>query len=114
MYKIIEIGKKYISCDVCGKCYIYKGSYKKHKLNCYTNDKNDDINNLDYENMIEENIIIDNFCFYNENNAEYKDIDRAKINNKILNRDEIMQIICPFYLFFCSLFLGFIKMIFYE
>ena len=34
MYKLIEISKNYIFCDICGKCYIYKGSYKKHKLIC--------------------------------------------------------------------------------
>ena len=98
MYKIIELSKNYLFCYICGKCYIYKGSYEKHKLICNKNE----INILDCEIISEENDI------------DYKNENRVKINYKILSNREMMELICPFYLFFCSLFFGFIKMIFYE
>jgi len=113
MYKLIEISKNYIFCDICGKCYIYKGSYEKHKLLC---EKKNDI--------IEENIIMNKKDIYKIENftskEEYFSIDeidcesttREKFTDKSFTRDEIVEMICPFYLFFCALILGFIKGIF--
>lgn len=124
MYNLIELTKNYFFCSVCGKCYIYKGSYEKHKLNCIDKNENNDKNN----NNIEQNIIIKNKTFNKEslynNNSEfytnkiikkeelYSHSKKLQINH--LNRNEfVLHIICPFYLFFCSLLLGMIKLIIY-
>lgn len=113
MYKLIEISKNYIFCDICGKCYIYKGSYEKHKLIC---EKKNDI--------VEENIImnkkdinkIDDFTSEDEpfsiNEMDCESTIREKFSHKLFTRNEIAEIICPFYLFFCALIFGFIKGIF--
>lgn len=123
MYNLIELTKNYFFCIVCGKCYIYKGSYEKHKLNCTGE------NNYKMNNNIKKNIIIKNKTFNKEwslyNNrtdnytneiikkSEIKLDNREKLKINELNRDKlIVEIICPFYLFFCSLILGMIKLIF--
>jgi len=105
------MNKNYFFCDVCGKCYIYMGWFEKHKLLCLKN-----------ENLIEENIIIKsaetsmkNVFDVDEDIYNYKDckkIDREKLMNKSLNKDELFELMCPFYLFFCTLIFGFIKGIF--
>lgn len=115
-YKIIEIGKNYLFCDVCGKCYIYKGSYEKHKLIC---EKKNNINNF----SIQENIIIkkgNSLCLENyndmdkldENVKDYDIYQREKFKNKSFKREDMVEIICPFYLFLITIILGFIKGIF--
>lgn len=114
-YKIIEIGKNYLFCDLCGKCYIYKGSYEKHKLIC---EKKNDINFFIEENLIvkkgpthcvEKYSDIDEL---DENDKVYDMNQREKFKNKLFKREDIVEIICPFYLFFMTIIIGFIKGIF--
>jgi hypothetical protein len=119
-YKIIEIGKNYIYCDLCGKCYIYKGSYEKHKLICEKkSDKIKDNNTF----LIEENKIINdniqNKNYYKEDEDEmienimdYNINQREKITIKSLKYEDMIEIICPIYLFFLALIFGFIKGVF--
>ena len=120
-YKIVEIGKNYIFCDICGKCYIYKGSYEKHKLIC---EKKNDKNENNYIFLIEENININinndlqSIKIYNdvdELDENIKDCNinqREKLHIKSLKNEDMIEIICPFYLFFILLILGFIKGLF--
>lgn len=115
-YKLIEVGKNYIFCDLCGKCYIYRGSYEKHKLMC---EKKNDNNFLIEENVIirknESNKIENNELEtrkFDEDEMDYIEERREKLENKVFNKDDLVEIVCPFYLFFVSLILGFIKGIF--
>lgn len=122
-YKFIEISKNYFFCDLCGKCYIYRGSYEKHKLICEKKkNKNNIIDNIDF--LIEENKIINkngvSKIQYNdssigilyEDEEDYNIKRREKPDYKFLNNNDFVEIICPFYLFFMTLILGFIKGIF--
>jgi hypothetical protein len=102
IHQIIQYTKQYFFCNICDKCYIYKGSYDKHKKVCITLYNDDDIidNNIDddiIDNNIDDNTDIIIYKKNNELNQCYK-IDQNTID-----------IIYPVYLFIIALFFGFIK-----
>lgn len=116
MNAIIEITKSYIFCEYCEKCYIYKGSYEKHRVICSkkedniifsikdTNSDSNEKNDMIYEVNSYDNEYEFQFDVYNQNieNYEFKNTDREKM----------VELICPFYLFIMALLFGFIKGLF--
>lgn len=103
MNAIIEITKSYIFCEYCGKCYIYKGSHEKHLVICGKKEDNI-IFSINDTNVVsnEKNDIIYELNLYDNENYELINIDREKM----------VELICPVYLFFMTLLFGFIKGIF--
>jgi hypothetical protein len=100
MNTLIEITKNYIFCEYCEKCYIYKGSYEKHLVICSKKEYNI-IFSIKDTNLVsnEKNDII-----YELNPYEYELIN--------IDREKMVELICPGYLFLMALLFGFIKGLF--
>lgn len=115
MNSLLQITKSYFFCDYCGKCYIYKNSYEKHNKICSKKLEsmdpvtimNDDIT-LNKNNIINHTINHTINHIHNNNDKYIVDYNHIKYNQ----HEQLVEIICPIYLFLLFLTLGFIKGIF--
>jgi len=105
MNAIIEITKSYIFCEYCGKCYIYKGSHEKHRVICSKKEDNIIFSIKDTNVVSNEK----NDMIYEVNPYEYEYENYELIN---IDREKMVELIIPVYLFFMTLLFGFIKGIF--
>ena len=109
MNAFIEITKSYIFCEYCEKCYIYKGSYEKHLVICSKKEDNIIFSIKDTNSVSNEK----NDIIYELNPYEYE-YENEYENYELINidREKMVELICPGYLFLMALLFGFIKGLF--
>jgi hypothetical protein len=109
MDKIIEYTKSYIFCERCGKCYMYKGSYEKHKLACSK------IEVINVGNIIlspENNIKFETPTDKDNELYSREKLDEILDKEFLIEQEKLMDFLILLYLFTMTVILGFMKGIF--